>query len=93
MDQNQIGCWDSVLLENESESCFISNLNLRFKRDNIYVRMKTISIVGERDRGRKKEGGGVSNKNNNIRNSNLPSSSSTAAATAIFVRVPTIVSH
>jgi hypothetical protein len=34
---HQIGCWDSVLLENESENCFISNLNLRFKRDIIYV--------------------------------------------------------
>lgn len=34
---HQVGCWDSVLLENESENCFISNLNLRFKRDIIYV--------------------------------------------------------
>jgi hypothetical protein len=38
MDLQMVGCWDSVLLENESENCFISNLNLRFKRDNIYVR-------------------------------------------------------
>ncbi|CRK94774.1 CLUMA_CG008268, isoform A [Clunio marinus] len=37
MDHQMVGCWDSVLLENESENCFISNLNLRFKRDNIYT--------------------------------------------------------
>ncbi|KAG5671774.1 hypothetical protein PVAND_001951 [Polypedilum vanderplanki] len=36
MDQN-VGCWDSVLLENESENCFISNLHQRYKRDFIYT--------------------------------------------------------
>lgn len=38
MDHQNVGCWDSVLLENESENCFISNLQQRFKRDFIYVR-------------------------------------------------------
>lgn len=64
MDLQMVGCWDSVLLENESENCFISNLNLRFKRDNIYVRKireekrfawgrRVKSKVGERE-GKKK---------------------------------------
>lgn len=39
MDNQNVGCWDSVLLENESENCFISNLQQRFKRDLIYVRL------------------------------------------------------
>ncbi|CAG9806398.1 unnamed protein product [Chironomus riparius] len=37
MDHQNVGCWDSVLLENESENCFISNLQQRFKRDFIYT--------------------------------------------------------
>lgn len=40
MDQN-VGFSDSVLLENESEAAFISNLQLRFKRDYIFVRWTT----------------------------------------------------
>jgi hypothetical protein len=36
MDAN-VGFSDSVLLENESEAAFIGNLQLRFKRDLIFV--------------------------------------------------------
>lgn len=35
--EQEIGCWDSVLLENLTEENFINNLQQRFKRDNIYV--------------------------------------------------------
>lgn len=38
--ENEIGTWDSVLLENLSEDSFINNIHLRYKRDNIYVRKK-----------------------------------------------------
>lgn len=36
MDAN-VGFSDSVLLENETEAAFIGNLQLRFKRDLIFV--------------------------------------------------------
>jgi hypothetical protein len=36
LDQ-EVGCLDSVLLENLTEDSFISNLHHRYKRDNIYV--------------------------------------------------------
>lgn len=35
--EQEIGSWDSVLLENISEDYFISNLHQRYKRDQIYV--------------------------------------------------------
>lgn len=33
----EIGCWDSVLLEHLTEDSFIANLHHRYKRDHIYV--------------------------------------------------------
>lgn len=36
LDQ-EVGCLDSVLLENLTEDSFIGNLHQRYKRDNIYV--------------------------------------------------------
>lgn len=35
--EQEIGSWDSVLLENLSEESFINNLHQRYKRDLIYV--------------------------------------------------------
>jgi len=35
--EQEIGSWDSVLLETLTEDNFISNLSQRFKRDHIYV--------------------------------------------------------
>lgn len=35
--EQDIGSWDSVLLENLTEDSFISNLHQRYKRDHIYV--------------------------------------------------------
>lgn len=35
--EQEIGTWDSVLLENLSEDSFISNIHQRYKRDHIYV--------------------------------------------------------
>lgn len=45
MDAN-VGFSDAVLLENESEAAFIGNLQLRFKRDLIFVsKVKIISTL------------------------------------------------
>lgn len=35
--EQEVGTWDSVLLENISEDSFISNIHQRYKRDCIYV--------------------------------------------------------
>jgi len=35
--EQEIGTWDSVLLENLSEDSFINNIHQRYKRDHIYV--------------------------------------------------------
>lgn len=35
--EQEIGTWDSVLLENLSEDSFINNIHQRYKRDLIYV--------------------------------------------------------
>lgn len=35
--EQEIGTWDSVLLENLTEDCFINNINQRYKKDHIYV--------------------------------------------------------
>lgn len=35
--EQEIGTWDSVLLENLTEDNFISNLHQRYKKDHIYV--------------------------------------------------------
>ncbi|XP_017783623.1 PREDICTED: unconventional myosin-Ib isoform X2 [Nicrophorus vespilloides] len=37
MLEQEIGAWDSVLLEPLTEDTFVSNLHLRFKRDHIYT--------------------------------------------------------
>lgn len=39
--EQEIGTWDSVLLENLSEDSFINNIHLRYKRDLIYVSYST----------------------------------------------------
>jgi myosin-1 len=36
LDQ-EVGAWDSVLLDPLTEDSFIANLHQRFKRDHIYV--------------------------------------------------------
>lgn len=41
--EQEIGSWDSVLLENLNEDTFISNLQQRFKRDQIYVSFKKLA--------------------------------------------------
>lgn len=41
--EQEIGSWDSVLLENISEDYFISNLHQRYKRDQIYVSITIVS--------------------------------------------------
>lgn len=43
--EQEIGSWDSVLLENISEDYFISNLHQRYKRDQIYVSLNGIFSV------------------------------------------------
>lgn len=35
--EQEVGAWDSVLLDPLSEETFITNLHQRFKRDHIYV--------------------------------------------------------
>ncbi|XP_065371368.1 unconventional myosin-Ib [Calliphora vicina] len=42
--EQEIGTWDSVLLENLSEDSFINNIHQRYKRDNIYTYIGT-SVV------------------------------------------------
>ncbi|XP_017849000.1 unconventional myosin-Ia isoform X1 [Drosophila busckii] len=42
--EQEIGTWDSVLLENLSEDSFISNIHQRYKRDHIYTYIGT-SVV------------------------------------------------
>ncbi|XP_054725219.1 uncharacterized protein LOC129235415 isoform X1 [Anastrepha obliqua] len=42
--EQEIGTWDSVLLENLSEDSFINNIHLRYKRDHIYTYIGT-SVV------------------------------------------------
>lgn len=42
--EQEIGAWDSVLLEPLSEDIFISNLQQRFKRDHIYTYIGNILI-------------------------------------------------
>lgn len=40
-----IGCWDSVLLENLNEDAFIGNLQTRYKRDQIYTAIGTFLVA------------------------------------------------
>ncbi|XP_059610085.1 unconventional myosin-Ia-like [Phlebotomus argentipes] len=42
--EQEVGCWDSVLLENPTEDNFISNLHLRYKRDHIYTYIGTYLV-------------------------------------------------
>lgn len=42
--EQEIGTWDSVLLENLSEDSFINNIHQRYKRDHIYTYIGT-SVV------------------------------------------------
>lgn len=42
--EQEVGAWDSVLLEPLSEDIFISNLQQRFKRDHIYTYIGNILI-------------------------------------------------
>ena len=35
--EQEVGAWDSVLLDPLTEDSFIANLHQRFKRDHIYV--------------------------------------------------------
>lgn len=42
--EHETGVWDSVLLEPFSESTFIANLQLRFKRDHIYTYIGNVLI-------------------------------------------------
>ena len=41
LDQ-EVGAWDSVLLDPLTEDSFIANLHQRFKRDHIYVSILNI---------------------------------------------------
>ncbi|XP_038106815.1 unconventional myosin-Ia isoform X2 [Culex quinquefasciatus] len=43
--EQEIGSWDSVLLENLSEDSFISNLHQRYKRDLIYTYIGTFLVA------------------------------------------------
>lgn len=43
LDQ-EIGAWDSVLLEPLSEDIFITNLHQRFKRDHIYTYIGNVLV-------------------------------------------------
>ncbi|XP_037911056.1 unconventional myosin-Ib isoform X2 [Hermetia illucens] len=43
--EQEIGTWDSVLLENLSEDNFISNLHQRYKRDHIYTYIGTSLVA------------------------------------------------
>ncbi|XP_052866402.1 unconventional myosin-Ib [Anopheles cruzii] len=43
--EQEIGSWDSVLLENLSEESFISNLHQRYKRDLIYTYIGTFLVA------------------------------------------------
>ena len=43
--EQEIGSWDSVLLDNPSEDSFINNLHQRYKRDNIYVSFITFQFL------------------------------------------------
>jgi hypothetical protein len=43
LDQ-EVGAWDSVLLDPLTEDSFIANLHQRFKRDHIYVSEKEVSL-------------------------------------------------
>lgn len=43
--EQEVGTWDSVLLENISEDSFISNIHQRYKRDCIYVSLIIVEIV------------------------------------------------
>lgn len=42
--EQEVGAWDSVLLDPLTEDSFISNLHQRFKRDHIYVSLYTILL-------------------------------------------------
>ena len=42
LDQ-EVGAWDSVLLDPLNSETFIYNLHQRFKRDHIYVSLKKIN--------------------------------------------------
>lgn len=42
--EQEIGSWDSVLLENLSEDSFINNLHQRYKRDLIYVSVSPVIL-------------------------------------------------
>nr|CAD7397183.1 unnamed protein product [Timema cristinae] len=43
LDQ-EVGAWDSVLIEPLTEETFIANLHQRFKRDHIYVRIGKVEL-------------------------------------------------
>ncbi|XP_055589131.1 unconventional myosin-Ia-like [Uranotaenia lowii] len=45
MMEQEIGSWDSVLLENLSEDSFITNLHQRYKRDLIYTYIGTFLVA------------------------------------------------
>lgn len=47
--EQEIGSWDSVLLENLSEESFINNLHQRYKRDLIYVSCSLLPCIFVRD--------------------------------------------
>ena len=44
LDQ-EVGAWDSVLLDPLNSETFIYNLHQRFKRDHIYVSLKKLIIT------------------------------------------------
>lgn len=42
--EQEVGAWDSVLLEPLSEESFIANLHQRFKRDHIYTYIGNVLV-------------------------------------------------
>lgn len=43
--EQDVGSWDSVLLENLTEDTFINNLHQRYKRDQIYTYIGTFLVA------------------------------------------------
>ncbi|CAH1405965.1 unnamed protein product [Nezara viridula] len=43
--EQEVGAWDSVLLDPLTEETFIGNLHHRFKRDHIYVSLLVVIIA------------------------------------------------
>lgn len=41
----EVGCWDSVLLEQLNEDAFIANLQSRYQRDHIYTAIGTYLVA------------------------------------------------